>query len=74
VGRGKMFGEFSSIVGGTRTATAVALSDVLLLKIPGRVFQETLEVDGALSRKTLQMITDYVRKSNNLPLFSEDEL
>lgn len=74
VGRGKMFGEFSSIVGGTRTATAIALTDVLLLKIPAKVFQETIEVDGALSRKTLQMITDYVRKSNNLPLFSEDEL
>lgn len=68
IGRGRIFGEFSSIAGGLRTATATAQTDVILLRLPAHLFQETVEVDGALSRKTLQMISDYVRKKNKVPL------
>jgi len=66
--RGSVFGEISSIVGGTRPATAVALSDVTLLKIPARLFRETIEIDGATSRRALSMITDYIRTSNRMPI------
>lgn len=72
LGRGRTFGEFSSIAGGVRTATATAETDVILLKLPARLFQETVEVDADLSRRTLQMISDYVRKKNKVPL-SNDE-
>ncbi len=68
---GMVFGEFASIVGGARTATAVAHTDVVLLKIPSRIFQETIKVDGEMSRKTLQMISDYVRKKNEDGLSTE---
>lgn len=62
--RGRIFGEFASIVGGTRTATATAYTDVILLKIPAHIFRETIEVDAEMSRKTLLMISDYVKKMN----------
>lgn len=64
IDRGKIFGEFSSIIAGKRTATARAETDVILLQIPSYIFQETIEVDGDLSRRTLLMIADYVRKKN----------
>ncbi len=68
VSRGGIFGELSSIIGGNRTATAVALSDVTLLKIPARLFRATIQIDGAMSRRALRMITDYIRKTNRMPL------
>lgn len=68
ISRGGIFGELSSIIGGSRTASAVALSDVTLLKIPARLFRATIEIDGAMSRRALKMITDYVRKTNRMPL------
>ena len=66
--RGRIFGEFSGIVGGNRTSTAIALTDVTLLKIPARLFRATIEIDGAMSRRALRLITDYIRKSNRMPL------
>lgn len=69
--RGTVFGEFSSIIGGNRTATATVLTNTILLKIPDHIFQETIEVDAKMSRKTLQMISDYVRKNNQTPLSHE---
>ena len=74
IGSGRVFGEFSSIIGGKRTATAIALTNVTLLKIPEKIFQETIEVDGTISRRTLQMITDYVRKNNHVPLSEYHEV
>jgi membrane protein len=68
IGRGRVFGEFSSIIGGKRTATAMAVTDVVLLKVPDYIFQETIEVDGEMSKKTLQMIADYVRKKTDISL------
>lgn len=68
VSRGGVFGELSSIIGGNRTATAVALSDATLLKIPARLFRATIQIDGAMSRRALRMITDYIRKTNRMPL------
>lgn len=71
---GQMFGEFSSIIGGSRTATAVALTDAVLLKLPEELFRETIKVDGKTSRHTLRLIADYVRKKNDAPLFPDSEL
>lgn len=68
LGPGSIFGEFSSFVGGSRTGTARAETDCVLLKMPDRLFQETIEVDGAMSRRTLRMISDYVRKNSKNPL------
>jgi membrane protein len=68
--RGTVFGELSSIIGGNRTETAVVLTDAILLKIPSHIFQETIEVDGKISRKTLQTVADYVQKNNRMPPFS----
>jgi len=67
-GPGNIFGEFSSFIGGNRTGTAKAETDCTLLMIPDRLFQETIEVDGAMSRRTLKMIADYVRKNSEHPL------
>ncbi len=72
IGRGRVFGEFASIAGGHRTATATAVTDSVLLKLPARLFQETIEVDADLSRRTLQMIADYVRKQNKMATSSEE--
>jgi len=72
--RGKIFGEFTVITGGKRTGTARALTDCVLLEIPGRIFEETVETDGAISRRTLQQMADYVRKTNQTPLFHETEI
>jgi membrane protein len=68
IGPGGIFGEFSSFIGGNRTGTAVAQTESVLLKIPERLFQETIEVDGAMSRRTLRVISDYVRKNTKTPL------
>ncbi len=68
MGPGSIFGEFSSFIGGNRTGTARAETDCLLLKMPDTLFQETIEVDGAMSRRTLRMIADYVRKNSKNPL------
>lgn len=70
---GQLFGEFSSMIGGKRTSTATAHTDVTLLKIPARLFRETIEIDGAMSRRTLKMVTDYIRKSNQMPLYIDLE-
>lgn len=73
-GCGRVFGEFSGMIGASRTATAVAVTDVVLLRIPGRIFQETVEVDGGMSHRTLLMIADYVRKKNATPLSTDSQL
>ncbi len=65
LGKGGMFGEFSSIIGGNRTATATATTDCVLLKIPASIFQATIEVDGEMSKRTLQMIADYMRANHH---------
>jgi len=74
VGCGRIFGEFSGMIGASRTATAVAVTDTVLLRIPARIFQETIEVDGGMSRRTLQMIADYVRKQNASPLSTHSQV
>ncbi len=73
-GCGRIFGEFSGMIGASRTATAVAVTDVTLLRIPGHIFQETLEVDASMSRRTLQMIADYIRKKNATPLSTDSQV
>ena len=73
-GCGRIFGEFSGMIGASRTATAVAVTDSILLRIPGRIFQETIEVDGSMSRRTLLMIADYVRKKNAAPLSTDSQV
>jgi len=66
--RGHIFGEFSCIIGGLRGDSATALTDVVLLKLPARLFQDTIEVYEKISRRTLVMIADYVRGKNKMPL------
>lgn len=63
--RGNTFGEFACLTGGQRTATAIALGNVTILRIPGTLFLEAMDTDGEMSRRSLQMIADYVRKMNN---------
>jgi len=65
---GQIFGELASIIGGLRGNSATALTDVVLLKLPARLFQDTIEVCEKISRRTLIMIADYVRKKNKMPL------
>lgn len=66
---GAVFGELSSISGGARISTARTIKDSILLKIPEAIFRETIEVDGELSRKTLQMLADYMSTKNTDSLF-----
>lgn len=63
--RGCMFGEFSCLIGGVRTATAVCLSRCILLRIPDSLFRETIEISPEMSQRTLQMVAEYVKKSTN---------
>ncbi len=72
-GQGRIFGEFSSLIGGSRTATALTLTDCELLELPASIFQETIEVDGETSRRALRMIADYLRRKNNAEPLSYDE-
>jgi CRP-like cAMP-binding protein len=44
------------------------MTDVVLLKLPATLFQDTIEVDEKISRRTLVMIADYVRGKNKMPL------
>lgn len=69
---GSVFGEFSGVLNSTRTATAICRTDCELLKLPEQLFTETLEVDAAFSRRTLQTIADYVRKKNAEPLSTDE--
>ncbi len=71
---GEVFGDLSGLIGGRRTSTAVAASPVLILKLPGRLLREAIEVDGAISRKTLGMVTDYVRETHGATVPSEREM
>lgn len=66
---GSVFGELSSISGGVRISTVRALTDCILLKIPENIFRETLEVDGELSRKILQMLAEYLNTKKTESLF-----
>lgn len=71
---GEVFGELSGLIGGRRTSTAVAAEDTLLLKLPEALLREAIEVDGAISRKTLGMVTDYVRESYGTAVPSAGEI
>lgn len=64
LGPGKIFGEFSVLLGGNRTSTAQCLTDCELLRLPESLFTETIEVNGDFSRRTLQAIADYVAQGN----------
>lgn len=74
VSRGGMFGEFSILLGVGRTATAVAATDCVVLRIPSELFRETIEVDGKVSHRTLLAVSDYVRKNHLEVLLDETDL
>ncbi len=63
--RGCMFGEFACLIGGVRTATAICMSRCILLRIPDSLFRETIEISPEMSRRTLQMVAEYVKKSTS---------
>lgn len=71
---GNLFGEFSSIAGGKRTATATAVKEIEYLQIPAQLFRDTVEVDPEMSARTLEMIADYIKKKNKHTLSPETEL
>ncbi len=71
---GEVFGDLSGLIGGRRTSTAVAASPVLLLRLPERLLREAIEVDGAISRKTLGMVTGYIRETRGAAVPSEHEM
>ncbi len=71
IGRGGMFGEFATLLGIGRTATAVAATDCVVLRIPSELFLETIEVDGKVSHRTLLAVSDYVRKNHLEVLLDE---
>ena len=71
IGRGGMFGEFATLLGIGRTATAVAATDCVVLRIPSELFRETIEVDGKVSHRTLLAVSDYVRKNHLEVLLDE---
>ena len=60
LGRGSVFGEFSTLLGIGRTATAVAATNSVVLRIPSELFHETVEVDGTVAHRTLTARNNFV--------------
>lgn len=71
---GEVFGDLSGLIGGRRTSTATAAADTLLLKLPERLLREAIDVDGAISRKTLGMVTRYIRETYGTTVPSAEEM
>ncbi|TWF72858.1 CRP-like cAMP-binding protein [Kitasatospora viridis] len=63
-GPGQLVGEFACIVGGTRSGTAVAVTDVSAWEIPADRFLHTLRSDPALCFAVLRIIVGRVRESD----------
>ncbi len=58
--KGSSFGEFACLFDGKRMDTAIAQSDCLIAVVPEKEFLETLEIDGAVSRQALKILSNHL--------------
>jgi CRP/FNR family transcriptional regulator, cyclic AMP receptor protein len=64
---GDFFGEISLLDGGRRTASVVADSSLLCLRLAGSEFLKTLENDQALTMKLLKTVAGRLREAEAPP-------
>lgn len=57
---GQTFGDFAYLAGIPRTASAVAETDCVLLKIPPEVFRKTLDTVSGVARRNLQVTAEHI--------------
>jgi membrane protein len=69
---GETFGELSGLLNGRRAGTARASEDSILLRLPESLLREAIEVNGAVSRKTLNRVTEYVKSGERGPFSAEE--
>ncbi len=58
--KGSSFGEFACLLNGRRIDTAVAQENCLLAVVSEKEFLETLEIDGAVSRQALKILSNHL--------------
>jgi len=61
---GEVFGEMAYLLNESRTATAIANTDSVLIVIMPDVFEELLQVNTAFSRNVIQLLTNRLRKTH----------
>lgn len=61
---GEVFGEMAYLLNESRTATAIANTDSVLIVIMPDVFEELLQVNATFSRNVIQLLTDRLRKTH----------
>ena len=61
---GEVFGEMAYLLNESRTATAIANTDSVLIVIIPDVFEELLQVNTAFSRNVIQLLADRLRKTH----------
>jgi len=61
---GEVFGEMAYLLNESRTATAIAETDSVLIVIMPDVFEELLQADNIFSRNVIQLLTDRLRKTH----------
>ena len=64
--KGQMFGEMAVIDSGRRMASAIALTEVKLLRIPRADFDRRLEASDRVVRNILKMFLDNIRGASNI--------
>ena len=68
VGRGGIFGEMALVDGGSRSATAMALSDTLLIPIDRARFLDLVKDDPTFALHVLAVLADRLRAMNARPM------
>jgi membrane protein len=61
---GEVFGEMAYLLNESRTATATANTDSVLIVIMPDAFEELLQVNTTFSRNVIQLLTDRLRKTH----------
>ena len=65
IGAGSFFGEMSYLLSEERSATIRARTDISVLALPPRVFEEVLRYDAGLNRTIIEHLTRRIKKGND---------
>ena len=61
---GEVFGEMAYLLNESRTATAIAETESVLIVIMPDIFEEFLQADNIFSRNVIQLLTNRLRKTH----------
>ena len=61
---GEVFGEMAYLLNESRTATAIAETESVLIVIIPDIFEELLQADNIFSRNVIQLLTNRLRKTH----------